>query len=110
MLPQDVMHMLFEGLFHLRVKLFLGYIFDDIKVMTISEFNQCWKEFSFAYFEDKPHFITSASLSKGTFGQTAREMWQLYHIFPFIIGDYVPKEDEHLACFLKLQEISCTLH
>ena len=33
-LPQDVIHLLFEGLFHLQIKLFLNYIFDDIKVLS----------------------------------------------------------------------------
>ena len=31
-LPQDVMHVVFEGLYHLQIKLFLGCLFDDFKV------------------------------------------------------------------------------
>ena len=31
-LPQDIMHVLFEGLFHLQVRLFLNYLIDDLKV------------------------------------------------------------------------------
>ena len=30
-LPQDVMHVVFEGLYHLQIKLFLGYLFDDLR-------------------------------------------------------------------------------
>ena len=31
-LPQDIMHLLFEGLFHLQIKLLLNYLFSDISV------------------------------------------------------------------------------
>ena len=33
-LPQDIMHVLFEGLFHLQVRLFLNYLIDDLKVSS----------------------------------------------------------------------------
>jgi hypothetical protein len=108
-LPLDIMHVLFEGLFHLQIKLFLGHIIDNLQLLTLSEFNHNLKTFNFAYFEDRPHPITSAALSKGILGQTAHEIWQLYHIIPFLIGDCVPKSDPHLACYLLLQEISSIL-
>jgi hypothetical protein len=108
-LPLDIMHVLFEGLFHLQIKLFLGHIIDNSQLLTLSEFNHNLKTFNFAYFEDRPHPITSAALSKGILGQTAHEIWQLYHIIPFLIGDCVPKSDPHLACYLLLQEISSIL-
>jgi hypothetical protein len=108
-LPQDIMHLLFEGLFHLQTKLFLSYLVNDIKVLTITDFNQRLKQFPNLYFEDKPHSITPASLSKGILGQTAHEMWQLFHIIPFLVGEAIPKHDQHLECFLLLNEISTIL-
>jgi hypothetical protein len=35
-LPLDIMHVLFEGLFHLQIKLFLGHIIDNLQVSLCS--------------------------------------------------------------------------
>jgi hypothetical protein len=108
-LPQDIMHVLFEGLFHLQVRLFLNYLIDDLKAITLADFNNALARFPYAYFEDKPHGLTAASLKKGILGQTAHESWQLFHVLPFLVGDCISEDNEHLRCYLLLQDIASIL-
>ena len=41
-----------------------------MQVLTLEDFNRKLNTFTYAYFEDKPHNLTSASLTNGIFGQT----------------------------------------
>jgi hypothetical protein len=40
---------------------------------------------------------------------SAHGMWQLFNLIPLLIGDRIPRGDEHYQCFMLLQEISAIL-
>ena len=40
-------------------------------------------------------------------GQTAAEMWELFHVMPLIIGCYEEVyQNQHYLCFMRLQQIA----
>ena len=53
-LPQDLMHVLLEGIFPLHLEQFLRYIVQDLHLITLDQINSRIAEFPFAYFNDKP--------------------------------------------------------
>lgn len=58
-LPQDMMHVLFEGIFHFHIHLLL----ENINV-TLSEVNSKLIRYPYAYFEVKPAKLTSTDPSQ----------------------------------------------
>jgi hypothetical protein len=70
-LPEDIMHVLFEGLFPLSMELYLAHVIDSLKVLTLSEINDRLVGYKYAYFEVKPNKLKSLALSSGgASGQT----------------------------------------
>lgn len=53
-LPQDLMHVLFEGIFPLHVEQLLRYVIEGSGLMTLEQINSRITEFPYAYFNDKP--------------------------------------------------------
>ena len=126
-LPQDVMHVLLEGVVPNEVQLML---YDHIivkKLYTLGRLNERIACFSYASYEasDKPTIITANALKgESTLKQscklmynlkviatyfflidTAAQMWILSINLPLMIGDLIPTDDEMWECFLLLLDI-----
>ena len=39
----------------------------------------------------------------------AHESWQLFHVLSFLVGDCISEDNEHLRCYLLLQDIASIL-
>ena len=64
-LPQDIMHVLLEGVFPCHLEQLLNYIVCESSVLSISQINSRIKSFPYAYFQEKPSPI-SGSVIQGT--------------------------------------------
>ena len=53
-LPQDLMHVLLEGVCPLHMEQYLDYIVNDAALMTLHEINCRIAAFPYAYFSEKP--------------------------------------------------------
>ena len=58
-LPQDLMHVLFEGIFPFHVHLLLDYL-----SLSVSEINSRLVSYPYAYFEVKPAKLSSTKLAQ----------------------------------------------
>lgn len=57
-LPQDLMHVLLEGIFPLHMKQLLCYVVHESKFLTLLQINSRILAYQYAYFEDKPSPLT----------------------------------------------------
>lgn len=116
-LPQDIMHVLFEGVIPLETKLMLRVFIWDKKYFTLSFLNDRIQNFSYGKREsqnkppkpiEKKHLESTGSKMH----LSAVQMWMLAIYLPLIIGDKVDHEDHHWECYLLLLEITmhCTAH
>ena len=53
-LPQDLMHVLLEGVFPLHVEQLLKYVIHECNLLTLSQINSRIMAYHYAYFEEKP--------------------------------------------------------
>ncbi len=53
-LPQDLMHILLEGVFPLHVEQLLKYVIHETNTLSLSQVNSRIKAYPYAYFEDMP--------------------------------------------------------
>lgn len=53
-LPQDLMHVLLEGVFPCHLEQLLNYIVYESSILSISQINCRLKSFPYAYFQEKP--------------------------------------------------------
>ena len=53
-LPQDLMHVLLEGVFHVHVNELLKYLVDALSFVTLANINHRIMSHPYAYFEEKP--------------------------------------------------------
>lgn len=60
-LPQDLMHVLLEGIFPLHIEQILRYIIDS-SILTISQINSRLLAYPYAYFETKPSPLKEADI------------------------------------------------
>jgi hypothetical protein len=58
-LPQDLMHVLLEGVFPLHLGQLLQYIIRDASILSLSQINSRILAFPYAYFEEKPSALAS---------------------------------------------------
>lgn len=105
-LPHDAMHDIFEGIAPLEIKLMLSYYVSQ-GLFTLDDFNTRLINFSFGYSEnDKPVPILSQALNPDkSIRSSASQMLLLVKILPFLVGDKIPEEEEHWACFILLRKI-----
>lgn len=60
-LPQDLMHVMLEGIFPLHMEQLLQYILEQ-SLLTLSEINSRISSFPFAYFSTKPTPLSNCEL------------------------------------------------
>ena len=109
--PQDVMHVLLEGVVPHEFTLFLNHVLEE-KYFSLAHLNSKVENFHYNYHErkDKPSPIQREAI-QGTkmIGQNACQMWLLSIIFPLLIASHIPEGDRNWACFsimLKILAIS----
>lgn len=106
-MPQDVMHILLEGVLPYTIKAMLkSYVYAK-QYVTIYDINDRTLHFKYSCAEakNKPSQISSNSLNEdGHLSQTASQMWNLAVYLPIFIGDEIPDDDEW-ECYLLLLDI-----
>ena len=135
-LPQDVMHVLYEGVLPLNVKLMLHRFISEEHLFTLKTLND--RIFSFSYGRNEARNKPSKCIEQGHldgskrlpfsgmvahlaiqfsttcmqmyFNSVAAQMWTFSTLLPLIIGDCVPVDHPAWECFLTLLRISkfCT--
>lgn len=118
-LPQDIMHVLLEGIFPLHLELLLNYIINESSLMSLDQVNSRILEFPYAYFNVKPLPIKNTNFQGSQSGINnnrkehlitniflAFQMWELVNTFPFIIGNEIAQDDNHHRCFMLLSDIA----
>lgn len=113
-LPQDLMHVILEGIFPMHIQQLLEYIVDVSAHMTLAQINSRIAAYPYAYFNDKPSPITGFNVQGTQSGICGimtdiafihpTQMWELMNIFPFIVD--MSLDDAHHACFMLLNDIS----
>lgn len=106
------MHDLLEGICHMELKLVLHYHVSEAKYFNLDIFNK--RIYSFKYgksdIKNKPSAnfeITSLNnLKDHKIKQKAMQTWCLMRIFPFLVLDKLPEDDEHLSLISLLNRIN----
>ncbi|RMX47642.1 hypothetical protein pdam_00025503, partial [Pocillopora damicornis] len=105
----DVMHDQLEGVLPLEVKILLQKYIQEENYFTLEIVNdrleRLWYPQSDA--SNKPSPIKPQSLANNSMriSQSAARMWCLARMFPILIGDLIPQNDEHWENFLRLLKI-----
>ena len=96
-LPQDIMHIIFEGIADIAVRNLLCYLILKKKLFTLDDFNERIRNFDFSkFFTNAPMEILELNNSC-SLKQTALQMFALSHTLPFFINEWIiDVDDEHL--------------
>jgi len=62
-LPQDIMHVLFEGVIPLHMGLLLEHVVHSLRVISLAQLNSRIKSHPYGYFEEKPMPISNFELT-----------------------------------------------
>ena len=108
-LPHDVMHDVLEGVVVRELSLLLKHCISN-KYLTLEEYNSRLLNFDYGYSEtDKPAPILRSSkfleIETKELKLTASQSLLLVRIFPLLVGDRVPDDDEFWLVFLILCNI-----
>jgi len=111
-LIHDPMHLLFEGVTPMEMKLFLTYAVTQKSYFSIADLNCYLSAISESMPADcRPNHIEHRQIhGKDPFRQTAHQMWYLSHMLPLAVGSHVPCDDERWLNFLRILHIQmlCT--
>lgn len=103
----DIMHDMSEGVIHYDLAQALIYFIQTKKYFDLCLLNNRIQSFNFGKgAKNKPDLISMENLKKNKLPTTAAESLLLLETLPFIIGDLVPKYDDHWQLILLLREIS----
>ena len=104
-LPHDIMHDVFEGVFHYELKLFLIYC-QSKGFFTINFLNTRIRGYDFGT-DDRPSPFDPASLESPDkkFRQSASQTISLARHLPLLIADKVPENDDNWHSVLVLLKI-----
>ena len=73
-LPQDLMHVLLEGIFPLHLEQLLDYVVNTLSAVSLTDTNSRLLSFSYAYFEEKPSPLTSVHIESTQTGMTINKI------------------------------------
>lgn len=104
--PQDIMHVLFEGVLAKEILLLLTYCCNE-KFFSLACLNQSISSFDYGYHEIANKSSNIESLDRVTL--RASQWWCLGRHLPLIISQYIPEDDDKWACFLTLLSIMSIL-
>jgi hypothetical protein len=108
-LLQDPLHVLLEGVNKICVKLLLNNLIFVNQFFTLEDINAAITNFCYSYSDalDKPRTIERNDLlSDGVMVQSAASMRVLTTLLPFLIGQFVPQNNEYWMNFIRLQQIN----
>ena len=118
-LPQDIMHVLLEGIFPLHVEQLFDYIINVASLLSLDQINSRLLAFPYAYFNEKPSPIHRLCIKGTQSGKKfnisiiivivviiATQMWELVNVLPVVIGNDMPSNDHHYGCFMLLNDMS----
>lgn len=129
-LPQDLMHVLLEGVFMVHVRELLKYLVDGLsyKRITLDVINCRILSHPYGYFEDKPAPLTSCDphgCQPGTYNTHVNmylsmlntlfffysfsNVAAIFHILPFLVGRDFPPCNPYYECFMLLNDIATVL-
>lgn len=97
----DILHDFFEGICGYDLAEILFYFIYKKKYFTLTQFNNN-KKLVNSHGKNLGIAITEDRLKQKKLKFTASEMKALIHFFPFIVGSYVPEDDEVWKFFLIL--------
>ncbi|XP_015764291.1 PREDICTED: uncharacterized protein LOC107343243 [Acropora digitifera] len=108
--PEDIMHILFEGVVPYATKQCLKVLIDEKRCLTLRELNNRLESFNYGYMnnKNKPTPIareTLNALDDAKLKQSASQMWCLFRFLPIIIGERIDVEMEEWHCLLILWNI-----
>lgn len=88
-LPQDLMHVLLEGIFPLHMEQLLDYVVQTLSVVTLADINSRLMTFPYAYFEEKPAPLNGLELEGNKSGSSfCISNWQSIHLLTINFVDY----------------------
>ena len=106
----DIMHILFEGVILLDIKLLLCHCLEAKYFSSFEGINKKLEMFDFigASTADCPTELDIMIIKdhQRKIKQNAAQSWQLAVMLPFLIGEYVPISDEHYENFINLLKIT----
>ncbi|XP_058887311.1 uncharacterized protein LOC131738084 [Acipenser ruthenus] len=104
--PPDVMHDILEGVIPLLLRQLLLTLHSR-QIVSVQNINTELDLFSFGQNDKKgkPVKLSLKHLNAGTFPGTAIQKWCMFNFLPFLIGHFVPTEDEHWQHYLLFREI-----
>lgn len=102
-LPQDIMHVLLEGVCEVTIRAHLRYYILERRLFTVEELNERIDNFDFGLFKDnKPGIILQQHIQRdNTLKQTASQLFNLLHTLPFLTVDFIGDEndDEQISLY-----------
>lgn len=112
-LPQDLMHILLDGIIPYVVKCMLQYYIAKGSI-TVDVINSRLMEFRYGYSQvkDKPEPINPESLTDKPgkhIAKDAAKMWMLFRVLPFILHDIIDESHKPFEVFQLLMKISSLL-
>lgn len=84
-LPQDIMHVLLEGVLPLEMKLLLHQLIVVDNLFTVHHFNARVESFQFGYNTVKPSKIELSHLNDGNLRQSGMQMYISNVLYMYII-------------------------
>lgn len=69
-LPQDLMHVLLEGIFPPHMEQLLDYVVQTLSVVTLADINSRLMTFPYVYFEEKPAPLNGLELEGSQSGSS----------------------------------------
>lgn len=98
MLPQDVMHVVLEGVLPLDLKLFVKYCVQE-NFISLDALNKGIDSFPYGYYQSKniPKPISENVVNDNASHLTddAIKMWTLCRILPYLVKDIIPVDNDH---------------
>lgn len=90
----DIMHDILEGVAQLEIKLFLKFIINELKLITLSELNERIASFVYGKIDmtNKPRPISLDKIGS-LIGEKAAQTWCLVRYLPLILGDIVTERN-----------------
>lgn len=110
MLPQDIMHIMLEGVIPYEIQLILQFLARNDQ-LDLNRLNRNISTYPYGYFDkdDKPNTLNIKNIMSndpGTkFKQSASQTVVLLKILPMIMAGLIPSSNEYMALLIELLEI-----
>ena len=102
------MHVLLEGIVPLETKLLLSHCLEN-EFFSLLDLNRIIQNFEYSRIESKdlPLPIRRDNLQSNVkLQQTAQSIKNLMTLLPFMVGEYIPEDDQHWHTYIQLIQIT----